>query len=559
VSILPAMPRAAAPEGVELLELRVLDGPNRFFNRPAVKLEFGADVEGSAAMVADEAGEVVRRLYAGLDLGEPRLTMRESVDHRRAAVAFTWRRRAIAQAIGTSASRVAMGLSTDRRELRSLSAIALGPRSHLPLPRIPIVAVTGTNGKSTTTRLIAHIARAAGMRVGMTNSDGIYVRNELVEAGDWTGFGGAARVLAEPGLQLAVLETARGGILLRGIGYAANDVSVVTNVSADHLGLQGIDTLDELAEVKGAVVRITRRGGWAVLNADDPRAWAMRRHTHAGWYPFSLDPDSPAVAEALKRGGRAAVLRDGALTLLASGRRARRLADVGELPVTFGGLSRYNVANALAAAAACDALGLTSGRIAAGLRSFALDSDANPGRLNLYERRGILVLIDFAHNEAGLQGLLEVSRQLARRGARRGKVRLAVGTAGDRTDEILHNLGALAGAGADDVVICEKHHYLRGRELEAMNAILRAGVAAGGFGREVEAHPSELAALQALLKRARSGDVVTVMTHAERVEIADWLASEEFKPVPLARLQALLAGQVVRPRSPRSSPRRPAS
>jgi cyanophycin synthetase len=546
VSILPAMPRAAAPEGVELLELRVLDGPNRFFNRPAVKLEFGADVEGSAAMVAGEAGEVVRRLYASLDLAEPRLTLRESVDRRRAAVAYSWRRRAIAQAIGTSASRVALGLSTERREQRSLSAIALGPRPHLPSPQMPIVAVTGTNGKSTTTRLIAHITRAAGMRVGMTNSDGIYVRNELVEAGDWTGFGGAARILAEPGLQLAVLETARGGILLRGIGYAANDVSVVTNVSADHLGLQGIDTLDELAEVKGAVVRITRRGGWAVLNADDPRAWAMRRHTRAGWYPFSLDPDSPAVAEALKRGGRAAVLRDGALTLLAAGRRARRLADVGELPVTFGGLSRYNVANALAAAAACDALGLTSGRIAAGLRSFALDADANPGRLNLYERRGILVLIDFAHNEAGLQGLLEVSRQLTRRGARhaarRGKVRLAVGTAGDRTDEILHNLGALAGAGADEVVICEKPHYLRGREMEAMNAILRAGVAAGGFNREVEAHPSELAALQALLKRARSGDVVAVMTHVERVEIGDWLASAGFKPVPLAQLQALLAG-----------------
>jgi cyanophycin synthetase len=230
------------------------------------------------------------------------------------------------------------------------------------------------------------------------------------------------------------------------------------------------------------------------------------------------------------------------MTLLAAGRRARRLADVDELPVTFGGLSTYNVANALAAAAACDALGLTSGRIAAGLRSFALDSEANPGRLNLYEKRGTLVLIDFAHNEAGLQGLLDVSRQLARQGARRGKVRLAVGTAGDRTDAILHNLGALAGAGADDVVICEKPHYLRGREMEAMNAILRAGVAAGGFIREVEAHPSELAALQALLKRARSGDVVAVMTHVERIEIGDWLAAAGFKPVSLSRLQALLAG-----------------
>ncbi len=157
-------------------------------------------------------------------------------------------------------------------------------------------------------------------------------------------------------------------------------------------------------------MRITRRGGWAVLNADDPRVWAMRRETRAGWYAFSLEPDSPRVREALERGGRAAVVRDGVVTLLRAGGRARAIAPVAELPVTFGGLSTYNVANALAAAAAADALGFSARRIAAGLRSFTLDTGANPGRLNLYERRGLLVLIDFAHNEAGLQGLLDVSR-----------------------------------------------------------------------------------------------------------------------------------------------------
>ncbi len=236
------MPQAARADGVELLELRVLDGPNRFFTRPAVKLEFGADEPGVAAEAATAAGQVVRHLYAALDLNPPRVTTRDSHDRRRAAIAFQWHRRAVAQAIGTAASRVALGITSERRELRALRAIAPGPRPHLPTPHVPVVAVTGTNGKSTTTRLIAHIAREAGRRVGMTNSDGIYVRDKLVEPGDWTGFGGAGRVLAEPGLQLAVLETASGGILLRGIGYAANDVAVVTNVSADHLGLQGIDT-----------------------------------------------------------------------------------------------------------------------------------------------------------------------------------------------------------------------------------------------------------------------------------------------------------------------------
>ena len=531
------MPHAAARDGVELLELRVLDGPNRFFNRPAVKIEFGGAEPGAAAAAAHEAGEVVRSLHQGLDLPSPRLTMRESADHLRTAVAYPWRRRAIAQSIGAAAARIVLGSSTRRRELKALRAVALGPLVHLPAPRIPLIAITGTNGKSTTTRLIAHLAAEAGLRVGMTNSDGIYVRGQLVEAGDWTGFGGAARVLAEPGLQLAVLETARGGILLRGIGYAANDVSVVTNVSADHLGLQGVDTLDELAEVKGAVVRITRRGGWAVLNADDPRVWEMRRSTRAGWYPFSLDPASPAVEQALARGGRAAVVRDGVLTLLGAGRRTRRLLPIADVPVTFGGISEYNVANALAAAAAADAVGLGSRRIAAGLRSFTLDADTNPGRLNLYERRNLLVLIDFAHNEAGLRGLLDVARRLA--GKRR--VRLAVGTAGDRTDEILRNLGRLAGEGADDVVICEKRHYLRGRDLEAMNALLRAGVAETGYAGQVEAHPNELAALQALVGRARPDDVVAVMTHVERSEIGEWLRASGFSPVGAERLRERLA------------------
>lgn len=538
------MPSDPPPGGdVELLELRVLDGPNRFFTAPAVKLEFGSPQPGRAAEAAAAAGAVVRDLHADLELPAPRVTVRTSVDELRAAVAYPWRRRTIAQAVGAAAARVATGATTRRRELRGLRAIALGPLPALPKARIPIVAVTGTNGKSTTTRLLAHIAARAGLRVGMTNSDGIYLHGQLVEAGDWTGFGGAGRVLAEPELDLAVLETARGGILLRGIGYAANDVSVVTNVSADHLGLQGIDTLDELAEVKGAIVRITRRGGWAVLNAEDPRVWRMRRHTRAGWYAFSLDPDRVEVEAALDSGGRAAVLRNGWLVLHGAGRRPIRLARADALPVTLAGRSRYNIANALAAAAAADALGIPAARISAGLRSFAQDSEANPGRLNLFERRGVFALVDFAHNEAGLSGLLDVCRAVAIASSstrRRGRVRLALGTAGDRTDEILHNLGVLAGQGADDIVICEKRHYLRGRDLEQMNEIFRAGVADGGHSGEVPAYPTELGALQVLLDRSRRGDVAAVMSHAERAEIFGWLADVGFAPVDGTRLRDIL-------------------
>ncbi|MEO5985766.1 MAG: Mur ligase family protein [Candidatus Limnocylindria bacterium] len=532
------MPRDADPPDfdAELLELRVLDGPNRFFTRPAVKIEFVAQHTGAVEGIAAEAAEAIRRLHEALDLPAPRITHRPSMDGLRVAVAFTWRRRTIAQGIGASAARLALGRSTQRREVAGLRATALGPLSHLPRTRIPIVAVTGTNGKSTTTRLIAHIATGAGMKVGMTNSDGIVVRGEMVEAGDWTGFGGAARILSESGLDLAVLETARGGILLRGIGYAANDVSVVTNVSADHLGLQGIDTLDELAEVKGVVPRITRRDGWAVLNADDDRAWGMRRSTRAAIHGFSLEPDSERVRRTVAAGGRGAILRDGELVLLGAGRRARRLGVAAEMPVTVAGLSRYNIANALAAAAACDALGIPAPRIGRGLKSFAQDASANPGRLNVFEREGIYVIVDFAHNEAGLAGLLDVAEAVAGTSA----VRLAFGTAGDRTDEILLALGRLAGR-ANDLVIAEKEHYLRGRDLEEMNELLRRGARDGGYRGEIEARPNEMEAFGALLGRARGGDVCAVMAHTERSEIFDRLAAEGFRPVGIAQLSGLVS------------------
>lgn len=543
---MPADPASDAEHpaagGVELLELRVLDGPNWFFTRPAVKLEFRSARPGEAARVATAAGELIGRLQQGLGDPVQPLAHRESVDRRRAIVAFPWRRRTIAQATAAAAARVALGLRDAAAELSQLRSVAPGPLAVLPRPRVPIVAITGTNGKSTVTRLIAHIATRAGLRAGMTNSDGIFVDGRLAEAGDWTGFGGAGRVLAER-VDLAVLETARGGILLRGIGYRSNQVGVVTNVSADHLGLQGIDTLDELADVKATVVRITRPDGWAVLNAEDPRVWEMRRQARARRYAFSTDPAAPGVAEALAGGGRAAVAEDGWLVL----RRPRRLRllRVAAAPVTFAGLSTPNVANALAAAAAADALGIAPRRIREALRDFAADPASNPGRLNLYERDGVLALIDFAHNEAGVRSLLQVGRRLA--GG--GRLRVALGTAGDRTDQILRSMGAIA-AGADQLVICHKEHYLRGRSFAEMEALFRAGAAEAGYRRRVPAYRTELASLRALLARSRPGDVAAVMTHSERAEISAWLAARGFEPVGPAQLRALVRS------SARRSPRR---
>ena len=229
-----------------------------------------------------------------------------------------------------------------------------------------------------------------------------------MEAGDYSGPSGAGRVLALPGVQLAVTETARGGILLRGIGVRSNDVSVVTNVSADHLGLQGIDTLDQLAEVKAVVTKITKATGWAVLNGDDPRVFAMRSDIRARVWVFSRDPDSPSIREVIGHGGRACTVIDGWISVLAPASDPDPLVRVVDVPMTLSGLSRFNVENALAACSAALGAGLPRAAVIEGLASFAPGHEHNPGRMNIYSLGGVTVIIDLAHNEAGLEALLEV-------------------------------------------------------------------------------------------------------------------------------------------------------
>ena len=300
-------------------------------------------------------------------------------------------------------------------------------------PTIPVIQVTGTNGKTTTVRLLAHLVRTAGRSVAFSSTDGVYRDDgELVERGDYSGFGGAAMALAqEP--DIAVLETARGGMLLRGAGVLHNDVAVVTNVSADHLGLHGVDTVDQLAEVKGIITRITRPDGWDVLNADDPRVLAMRRNATGRPWLFSTHPDHPALREALREGGRAMSIQDGRLTWF-SDHRAHPMVAMLDVPMTLAGVSRINAQNAMAAAAAALAIGLPHRAVVKGLKTFVQDPEHNPGRANLFSIDGTVVMIDYAHNEAGMSGLVETLDGLRPRG---GHVWLAICTAGDRTNEIL--------------------------------------------------------------------------------------------------------------------------
>ncbi|MFN8519793.1 MAG: Mur ligase family protein [Chloroflexota bacterium] len=406
--------------------------------------------------------------------------------------------------------------------------------------RMPIISISGTNGKTTTTRMIGHILRTAGRHVGNTSSDGVFVDEALVEAGDLTGPYGARLVLTRDDVDVAVLETARGGLMLRGMAYESNDAAVLTNVSSDHMDLQGIHTLPELAQVKSVIARITRPDGVVVLNADDDLVAGAARWVRAPVWLFSMRPTSARVRRVLARGGRAYVLDDGVLVELEGGGR-RPLMAAAEIPATVGGLARHNVANALAAAAGARAMGATVEQVAAGLRTFGTTATERFGRLDLYRRGETTVIVDFAHNEAGVSALVTVGEGLAGdRRARAGKRTLAmvIGTAGDRPDDTLRGIGRIAAQHADHVVIKEMLRYLRGRTRESVIGELRAGLAAGGVdARSVPVYEDEPSAIRALIASdgtlAGTGlpGVLLVLCHEDRAGVVATLADLGFEPV----------------------------
>ncbi|MGH2528530.1 MAG: Mur ligase family protein [Actinomycetota bacterium] len=540
-------------EPVRLVELRVLEGPNLYFTRPAVKVTLavpgwlGAKDSRAASVAAalalpsggspgragsEERRRFVVRLASQLtrrvaQASHVRLAVRGRTGSEpdQTVVAFPWRRRGSAEALGREIAALMDALLSSRRSPRRLvdeaakrvDAAEPGPEPSVADPDIPVISVTGTNGKTTTVRLLAHLVRAAGRSVAFSSTDGVYVDDRLVEAGDYSGFGGAGMALAQDP-DVAVLETARGGILLRGIGVLHNDVAVVTNVSADHLDLQGIHTLDQLAEVKATITRITRPGGWDVLNADDPRVLSMRRGSSGRVWLFSLDPDHPAIRAVLAELGRAMTILDGRMTIL-EGSGARPLVRVEDVPVTIAGVSGHNVQNAMAAAAAALAIGLPQQAVVRGLRTFVLDPERNPGRANLFTLDGRVVVIDYAHNEAGMMGLTELCHGLRRKGR---EVWLAFCTAGDRRGDIIHAFAYRAARGADHVAVAELSRYLRGRDPQDIVERLRAGAVDGG-ATEVPVFPDEVHALALMVEQAKRGDVVAVTALGQRPEIFAWL------------------------------------
>ena len=591
---------------MRLIEIRLLEGPNLYRLEPTVKIEvaigrrrtwYGQRQPGAHAVV--ELGRAVpARAVPGpvADLAAwirrlHRLTHADAwLTHERGAfagrrtlpitvhrtsepggwvVAFPWREHERALEIAEAAWRCCdrdLPPTTSVRRSRTVTRALARIRAAGATPpawvrdadrHVPIISISGTNGKTTTTRMVAAILRAAGRRVGFTTSDGVLVDGRLVEPGDWTGPGGARRILDRSDVDIAVLETARGGILLRGVGYESNEASILTNVSSDHLDLQGIHTLPELVEVKSVITRITRPSGEVVLNADDPLVAARARHVRASVTYFSTRPGRP-IARHVARGGRAVLVEDGWI-VARQGASRQPILPVAEVPTTLFGLATHNVANALAAAAGAMALGAHPEHVADGLRAFQPGVEQTPGRLNLYRVGSRVVIVDFAHNEAGVNVLLDVAQGIAGGAAGRAlPVTIIIGTAGDRPDDTLRGIARIAGQRADRVVIKETLQYLRGRTAESAVGEFQAGLAEAGVDpREVPIYEGERDALAAVLAgsngrggsgASHGGAVVAIMCHEDRPGVEALLADLGARPVdPLADLPELMPRFQARP------------
>jgi cyanophycin synthetase len=315
--------------------------------------------------------------------------------------------------------------------------------------RIPIIACTGTNGKTTTTLLMAHTVRLAGRVTGATTTHGVYVDGKQITKGDCTGYWSARTVLASPDVEIAVLETARGGILKRGLAFDRCDVGICLNVSPDHLGLDGIETIEDLAQVKAVVPLSASRA--AVLNAEDPLCVAMARRVRPDveLVYFSMNPDEPVLLRHLEEGGRAAYLQDNAI-VLADGNVHQELLRVESMPIAMGGRARYNIANGLAASAALMAAGFSNLQIATGLSTFVSDGKTNPLRTNVFEVRGVTVIVDYAHNPAAYKALAEMARSLLP-----GQLVGIVTAPGDRRDQDLLEVGRVCASRFDELVVYE--------------------------------------------------------------------------------------------------------
>jgi cyanophycin synthetase len=370
---------------------------------------------------------------------------------------------------------------------------------------IPIIAVTGTNGKTTTTRLISHIVKNNGYRVGFTTSDGIYVQNSMLTKGDTTGPVSAEFILKDPTVDFAVLETARGGILRSGLGFNKCDVAVITNIQEDHMGLSDINTLSDMARVKGVVARAVKRDGYAVLNADNKHCVSISKTVDCNIAYFSIDEKNPIIIEHCKKGGIAAIYENGYITIQ-KGEWKFRVEKASHIPLTFGGRVTFMIYNVLAATLATYVYGFTIEDIKLNLATFIPSAAQTPGRMNIFEFKEYKVLIDFAHNADGFKGIKEFLSTVESP----YKIGIITGT-GDRRDDDIRNMGRISAEMFDHIII-RQDKFLRGRKAEDIVKLLVEGIHDSNPQQSYEYIPKEVEALNHAFSLAKKGTFITALS-----------------------------------------------
>ena len=393
--------------------------------------------------------------------------------------------------------------------------------------RIPIFSITGTNGKTTTTRLIAHILKGSGRTVGFTTTDGTYIGNQQITRGDNTGPVSAQLVLKDPTVDVAVLETARGGIIRSGLGFDYCDIGVVLNVAADHLGLKDVNTLEDLARVKSVVPRAVSSKGYAVLNAEDKLVYEMKERSEGTVVCFSMDENHPNIKRRAERGRISCVYENGYVTIL-KGKWKVRIEKAVNIPLTYGGRAEFMVQNVLAATLACFVHGVSLEDLRVGLTTFNAGTAQTPGRLNFVEVGDVTVLMDYAHNPAGLRGLASFISKLP------NKYRTCVinGT-GDRRDDDIREFGKIAADNFDRIVI-RTGHYLRGREPEDLYRLLQEGMAQSDNKPAIRVIPESRDAIHHAIKYARKKELVVTLADLVPDDIAIVQEYRDMKSEPPA-------------------------
>ena len=369
--------------------------------------------------------------------------------------------------------------------------------------RIPIIAVTGTNGKTTTTRLIAHIAKMKGKKVGYTTSDGVYIQNRLLMTGDCTGPKSAEFVLKDPTVNFAVLECARGGLLRAGLGFKKCDIGVVTNVAGDHLGLKGIHTIDQLAKVKGVIPETVHKDGYSVLNADDDRVYAMRNNIESQFALFSMDEQNPRIKRHSSRGGISAVYENGYITIY-KGEWKMRVAQAVNVPLTKGGKASFMIQNVLAGVLSCYLHGFSIEDIKVAIETFIPSPSQTPGRLNMFNFNKFDVLLDYAHNPAGLRALHKYVEKLDGH----PKIGIVAGV-GDRRKQDNFELGQISAEMFDEIII-RTDRNLRGKDEQELIDEIKAGILDVSPKIPLRIIKKENEAIQHAVENAKEGSLIVV-------------------------------------------------